>query len=557
MKKNKTLWIIIISVTAGLILGYLFFGNGPEKNSVAEHEHSLNEIYTCSMHPQIRRNEPGACPICGMDLIPVSNLEAGEQDEIRLSESALRLANVQTTLIGNTVPEKEITLNGTVVPNETAIRSQTAHVSGRIEKLFINTTGESVRKGQPLAALYAPDLIIAQKELIQVASRKGQNPGLYEAAKSKLRSFEISEEQIRRIEESGAITENILIHADYSGIVTDKMANLGDHVKAGDVLLTLTDLSSLWVVFEAYESDLPFIHIGDEITFSATSLPGTEFKGNISFIDPVVNSKSRITRVRVEISNQEGRLKPEMFVRGTIRAVSNAKTPGIIVPKTAVLWTGVRSVVYIKTDDKNNAFQLREVELGNDLGEAYVILSGLNTGEKVVTQGAFAIDAAAQLAGKSSMMNMTETPKVLPPAAALENFEPVLEHYIALKDQLVLSDFKSAMSQAGFLQRALDNIPEPSEEQWRQSLLIIRTTLDQMTSAKNIDLLRKQFIDLSSEIVKWARGSGERQSPLYIMYCPMANDNDGAVWVSSSEIVENPYYGEMMLNCGEVTETIQ
>ncbi len=556
MKTTKIILIIIISVAAGLLLGYAFFNSSADTAETA-HQHEASEIYTCSMHPQIRRDEPGKCPICGMDLIPLNSLDMGEQDAVTLSETAVKLANVQTTLIGKTVPQKTITLNGTIVPDETAIQSQTAHVNGRIEKLHVNTTGEYVRKGQALATVYAPDLIIAQKELLQVASRKDLNPGLYKAAVSKLKSFEISDAQIRSIEESGVISENIVIHADYNGIVTEKAVNLGDHVKAGEVLFTLADLSSLWVVFEAYEGDLPFIHLNDEISFTVTSLPGRTFKGKISFIDPVVNSKSRITRVRVEINNPDGQLKPEMFVRGSIQSTTDSDDTGIIVPKTAILWTGVRSVVYVKPDDNMNAFELREVELGNDLGDSYVILSGLKTGEKVVTQGAFAIDAAAQLAGKTSMMNLSESDVNLPPAEDIPGFENVLAHYLALKNYLVASNFNDALAEVSNINTSLNEIAEPAGEAWKNSLASIRSNIDLMGNAESIDQLRKHFIALSTEVVKWARGVVKSNSPLYIMYCPMANENEGAVWVSSSNIVENPYYGEMMLNCGEVTETIQ
>jgi Cu(I)/Ag(I) efflux system membrane fusion protein len=427
-----------------------------------------------------------------------------------------------------------------------------------VEALFVNTTGEKVSKGQAIARLYAPDLILAQKELLQVASRKELNPGLYRAAISKLRSFELTQDQIDKIESSGEVRDNITVQADYSGIVTEKHIDLGQHVMAGDPLYTLADLSRLWVVFEAYESDLSFINKGDTIEFSVAAVPGETFAGTISFIDPVVDPISQITRIRVEISNNNDIFKPEMYVKGRITSQTSGAGDEIIVPKSAVLWTGERSVVYVKTADRDNAFRVREVLLGNDLGDSYVIRSGLSAGDIVVTNGTFAVDAAAQLAGKYSMMNLPEnnTPTELPGPELTNRLIPALQQYLALKNALVASDQALAKR---FNQALLEEFPDPNayeNTEWHESLSTINSSAKNMANSKNIDEMRRNFINLSNEMVKWARLVPQTEGPLYIMYCPMANNNSGAVWVSMDETVENPYYGDLMLNCGEITETI-
>jgi Cu(I)/Ag(I) efflux system membrane fusion protein len=244
--------------------------------------------------------------------------------------------------------------------------------------------------------------------LLEVVKTKQAQPEIYEASKEKLRQLKLTESQISTIENSGIIQSNIEIVSNTSGIVTARRVNNGDYISQGAVLYDIANLSSVWIVFDAYESDLPFLNTGNKISFNLSALPETRFSGNIEFIDPVIDPVTRVSKVRVEIGNQSGKLKPEMFATGIVNANLVEFKNSIIIPQSAVLWTGKRSVVYVQqADTKEPVFKKREIELGPMLGNSYVVINGLSDGEKIVTQGTFSVDAAAQLDGKPSMMNQS------------------------------------------------------------------------------------------------------------------------------------------------------
>ena len=403
---------------AGLFLGWLLFSGGNRKQSPQQtdaveeaHDHEAEStIWTCSMHPQIRMDEPGDCPLCGMDLIPLQTTGTGDAsiapDAIQLSAEAAALANVQTTVVSRQNPVREVQLYGTIQVDERLSQSQTSHVSGRIEKLFVTFTGERVRRGQPIATIYSPELLNAQQELIEAVKMQELQPALLQAVRDKLRLWKLTDAQIARIEQSGEVSPLIDVVANTGGIVISKNVNQGDYVNTGTVLFDVANLSQVWAVFDAYESDLPFLKVGDRLEYTLQSLPGKSFSGRISFINPILDPSTRTAKVRVETVNPRMELKPEMYANALIDAPLKQYNNEVVIPKSAILWTGKRSIVYVKQPDTEiPAFLLREVELGPSLGDAYVVLSGISEGDEIVTNGAFTIDASAQLAGKRSMMN--------------------------------------------------------------------------------------------------------------------------------------------------------
>lgn len=401
---------------AGLFLGWMIFSGGPSNSHDHDHAHHGHDhsdeptVWTCSMHPQIRMDEPGLCPLCAMDLIPLQTTGSGDAsidpDAIQLSAEAVALAKVQTTIASLQNPVKELQLYGTIKADERLTRSQTAHVSGRIEQLLVTFTGEQVREGQPIAIIYSPELLTTQQELIEAVRLKEVQPSILEAVRSKLRLWKLSEAQIEKIEQSGQASPLLEITANTGGIVVSKNVNQGDYVSTGSVLFEVADLSKVWALFDAYEADLPFLKIDDQVEYTLQALPGKVFSGKISFINPILDPVTRTAKVRVETSNPGRELMPEMYANAKITAPLKQHDQGIVIPKSAVLWTGKRSIAYVKQPHTETpAYMLREIELGPSLGEAYVILSGIEEGDEVVTQGAFVIDASAQLSGKRSMMN--------------------------------------------------------------------------------------------------------------------------------------------------------
>ncbi|HET9571622.1 MAG TPA: efflux RND transporter periplasmic adaptor subunit [Bacteroidales bacterium] len=389
-----------------LFIGWLLFHSPSTKPAVHQHDEAKKEIWTCSMHPQIKSDKPGLCPICAMDLIPLVTGGGSSMDStaLYLTTEAIQLANISTSVVSHSAPVKELRLFGKVQADERLLESQTAHIPGRIEKLFVSFTGENVRKGQTLALINSPDLISAQEELLETAKSSADQPEIFEAAKDKLRQWKLSEAQISQILRSGKVKNNFEVLAGSSGIVTSKRVNSGDYVNPGSVLFEIANLSNVWVMFDAYESDLPFLKVGNSITFSLQALPGSNFTAKIKFIDPVMDAANRVAKVRVEINNSAGKLKPEMFATGIVQASLNQFKDKLVIPSTSVLWTGKRSVVYLKQSD--GSFKMREIELGPMLGNSYVVLDGLADGDEIVTEGTFSVDAASQLEGKPSMMNL-------------------------------------------------------------------------------------------------------------------------------------------------------
>jgi membrane fusion protein, copper/silver efflux system len=585
MQNNmKIIVTAIIAVIIGLGGGYLIFGNKAIKTETSEdHQHELEasqatgeeQIWTCSMHPQIRQNEPGQCPICGMDLIPLEGNSSNDPLVLEMTNAAVKLANIQTTIVGQESGQsgKTFRLSGKVQADERLASSQVSHVPGRIEKLFVTFTGEQVNKGQRLATIYSPELITAQRELLEAMKLKDLNPGLIEAARNKLRYWKMGSTFIEAIEQEGTIQETFTLVADESGIVTNRKVAVGDYVKQGEPLFDLMNLSKVWVLFDAYEEDLATIAIGNSIEFTTPSIPNKIFKTRITFIDPIINPKTRVASIRTEVSNSGRLLKPEMFVMGTLHKKATGKTQ-LAVPKSAVLWTGIRSVVYVKVPDMIiPSFRFREVEIGETLGQSYQVLSGLEVGEEVVTYGSFSIDAAAQLNNQASMMNrnvMTkgaDHSKHLPdftestPVDFKEQLAGISATYLLLKDALVATDKVQATNAAKQILEALNTVDMAlvkgdAHVYWMEQLEAMQAHSSKITSLNDIKEQRNQFSFFSRALINTIKVFGVPNDTLYVQHCPMANDNNGADWISKEKVVKNPYYGDKMLTCGTVTDTI-
>ncbi|MEE4354543.1 MAG: efflux RND transporter periplasmic adaptor subunit [Desulfatiglans sp.] len=430
-----------------------------------------SRIWTCSMHPQIRLADPGQCPICGMDLIPASEETSGDQvgsRELLLSPGAIKRAQIQTAPVERKFVSAEISLVGKVDYDETRLANITAWVPGRIDRMFVDYTGVTVKKGDHMVDLYSPDLLTAQEELIQArktvkeleksGSRSVTNMAAetLKAVRKKLRLLGLTKNQINSIEQKGNPSDHITIYSPVSGIVIHKEAVKGMYVNTGSKIYTIADLSHVWVKLDAYESDLVWIRYGQEVEFKTEAYPGEIFKGRISFIDPVLNAKTRTVKVRVNVPNSDGKLKPEMFVQALVRPrvaaggkvidanlagkwispmhpeivkdepgycdicgmpLVRAETLGyvteeseeygapLVIPASAPLITGKRAVVYVALPEKPGAFQGREIILGPRAGDYYHVREGLKEGELVVVNGNFKIDSAVQILAKPSMMN--------------------------------------------------------------------------------------------------------------------------------------------------------
>ena len=590
--KNLNNWkFVLVALVAGLFLGWVFFsGPGPKGLELtADHTHDPGTEYTCSMHPQIRQSESGQCPICGMDLVPVAEVGDGDPASLQMTEAAIKLASIQTTIVSRERSFGEIKLSGKIAVDERNVFNQTAHFPGRIERLHIKFEGENVRKGRRIASLYSPELITAQEELLEAYRSRENNEALWKASRNKLRLWKLPDSFIEEVVNAGEVKTEIDILAEHSGFVTILNVSEGDHLMEGSLLFQVANLSNLWVLFDAYETDLTLIHLNDQVHFTVPSLPGEHFHGLVTYIDPVINPATRTVSIRAELNNADGQLKPEMFVDGVI-VVKGSSSEEILIPRSSVLWTGSRSIVYVKNADVSlPSFKMREIDLGPRSGDFYVVKSGLNDGEEVVTNGVFSVDAASQLQGKPSMMNASggvvptghqHGEKVEIPVESVESVESssiqekqissefkeqlkeVYLSYLKVKDALIKSNSNETAEDATEVLKSLSNVnmslvKGEDHIKWMEQLRTMESATKDVKESDEIEIQRAAFSSLTSGLVSAVKYFGLEGEKVYYQYCPMAFNNKGDFWLSDSEQVLNPYFGDKMLKCGEVVEEIE
>lgn len=474
--------VVVVLILLALVSGFVL--RGGDGSGAADASSASEQWYTCSMHPDVRMpNADDLCPICNMALIPVGADASGSLGprEIALTPEAAALINVETLPVQRRFLSRPVRMVGKITVDETRLSYVTAYIPGRLDRLFVDYTGVEVRKGDHLAEIYSPELLVAQQELILAqdavnamtdatsqAVRRTNNL-LLQTSKDKLRLLGLTPEQIETIATSGEPTDHITLYAPTAGIVTERAVSEGSYVKEGDRLYTLADLSHVWLMLDAYESDLPWLRYGQPVSFKVESFGDEVFAGQIAFISPVLDEKTRTVRIRVNVDNTDGRLRPGMFARGTVqsRISSGEKVvsselagkwispmhpeiikdgpgvcdicgmklvrvedlgyatltaddidPPLVVPASSVLRTGERGVVYVQTGTKEEPkFEGRVVKLG-PTGDGFLIVTeGLADGELVAVRGNFLIDSAMQIQAKPSMMNQDGTSAASDPHA--------------------------------------------------------------------------------------------------------------------------------------------
>ena len=591
--KTKTILIYTAILATGLLLGYLFFGTADSSQSMSQHieeahtDEQGNIVYTCSMHPSVRQEEPGNCPICGMDLIPAENGGGQAENEytLTMTEASLRLAEIQTSPVIMDRPITTFALPGKVVENQNRVSNVTAHFPGRIRDLYVDYTGTYVRQGDKLASIYSPELIAAQQELLETLKHRDQNPRLYESARRKLALWEFPESTINRIEESGEIMTELDFFSPVSGYVTHLNISREDHVMEGDPMYRIVDLSKVWIDFEAFESNISRIHEGDRVRFTVEALSGERFESTVIYVDPFLSDDTRTSVIRAEVDNPAGSLKPGMLARAEIESALS-QDEVMLVPRSAVMWTGKRSIVYVRLPDADSpAFEAREVVLGPRAGDFFVVESGLSEGEQVVTNGTFKVDSAAQLADKRSMMNREpgtgrnggahqhhEMPEGSMQGSESgpdpqnghshgEHLRILINSYMEMTHALVQSDFDSAKAalqtfhQEVTTSSEMEDHPEHSEMHEEHHAAMV-AAVESAMEAETIGQLRESYQQISQELIKAMENQGYGET-LFVQFCPMADGGDGAAWLSRESEINNPYYGDVMLRCGNTLRTIE
>lgn len=589
MKNNIKITIIIVLVFIGGIgIGRWVSnkGAGAENSSIGNTVGSDEKevtIWTCSMHPQIQSPEPGICPICEMDLTPLISDSGNDPFSLTMTENAIRLANIQTTVIGrgnsdDHEPDSWL-IHGKILPDERSIYSQTPHIEGRIESLSVTYEGMYITKGSTIAEIYAPEVIAAQRELLEAKKLQHMNPNILEAARRKLRYLKISPDFIQSLEDTEEVVETFPLIAGKSGFVINKNVEPGDHVLSGQVLFDIYNLSSVWAVFDIYEKDIGKIREGQMIEFTAPGIPDQTYRTRVDFISPLLNQQSRTVRVRGQVNNQNRLLKPEMLIRGRLSRSLNQSDSDLLIPKTAVLWTGRESVVYVQdTTMEIPTFTFREITLGPESGSYYKVIEGVKAGERVVTNGVFAVDASAQLNNQRSMMNQLVgdhsgtsegsyemikqvDPEIVTPEAR-KDLNDVLKAYVSLKDDLIQGDPEEISGSLHVVQNVSQKLQPRKDlssysEDWNEHVKNFKIHLELMLNENNVESWRSAFSPLSQVLIHWVLEFGNPgKNEIFVQHCPMANEDQGGDWLSYDSKIRNPYYGDAMMACGITKETL-
>jgi Cu(I)/Ag(I) efflux system membrane fusion protein len=536
-----------------------------------------------------------------MDLIPLKSSSGGGDGPrtLTLSAAAQSIAEIQTSLVARRSVKKSLRMVGKLEADETRVREISAWVAGRIDRLYIDYTGVSVEAGEKLFDLYSPELFSAQEELLQtirstdelskssLESTRRSATRTVHAARERLRLWGLTSAQVEAIEQSAAPSDHITIVAPMSGVVLHKDAVEGSYVRTGAHVYSIADLSVLWLKLDVYESDLAWVKLHQTVEFEADSYPGVTFSGTVAFIDPMLNERSRSIKVRVNVDNPDGLLKPGMFARAVVHASIEGEGDDLplVIPASAPLVTGTRAVVYVADPAEAGQFHGREITLGPKAGDFFVVREGLEEGERVVSNGSFKIDSALQILAKKSMMNpggggpapghhhgpdapapAAETTQVQEIAGIPEEFRAQLDDVLALYFEVTtalsrdnLDEAKAAAAKLPEAALAVEHslLPAAGHSPWGAAQKGLKSASDAIVAAADIERARQAFHDLSMRMIATVRAFGaSNRTHVLVYHCPMAMDGEGADWLQSTVGTENPYYGSMMFKCGSQTETL-
>lgn len=609
--------------------GWIQAGSFSEGNGSPE---SSQETYTCPMHPQIRQPGQGRCPICGMALVPATSQQANlDELAVNIEPAQRRLANIQTAEVTKQPVSTTLRTIGEVQIDESRQATIASYIDGRVERLFADYTGVEVEKGDHLAVVYSPQLYAAQVEYIEAKQTLQKTSGpalaavreaqqkLVENSRQRLVELGMTEAQLAELDASNEPQSRLTIYAPSGGTVTERLAEEGKYLTAGEPIYRIANLSTIWVMLELYPEDASRIRFGQIVKARLTSLPEKTLIGRVAFIDPQVDPTNRTVGVRVEFTNDKGEMRPGDYAQATIEIPIGSQgevydaglagkwispmhpqvireSPGdcpicgmklvptsrygysdrpvpqpevLTVPRSALLMAGEHSVVYVETEP--GRFELRNVTLGPILKDQAIILDGVAEGEMVATSGNFLIDSQMQLAGKPSLIDPTRKqsgPRNTPmefesiqiarlEGEAGEQFEQLYQAYFKIQQ-----GFSQDQLPTKDMVYALKNVVEQLLEQkslpkdTRKQLIKIKQHVAHLHH-HSLEEARRQFKPISHAVVTLATEvrGQSAEQPFYHFFCPMVKHGEGD-WLQSEDQLSNPYWGSQMLRCGELVRTI-
>jgi len=557
---------------------------------VASAAFAAEQLYTCGMHPQIIKREPGNCPICGMKLTPIranatASVPAGERkikfyqssmtpgevspkpgkdsmgmdmvpvyddgspaaNTIQIDAVTIQRMNLKTDVVTRGPVRREFRTVGTVAFDESGLRDITIKYEGWLEKIFVDTTWATVKAGDPLFEVYSPDLYNAQLNYLVARRSEGDAGGpLSRAALSRLQLFDVSPEFLAEITRTGEAKRTYLFRAPSDGTVIEKMAVAGQMMKPGEKLYRLADLSRVWVLAQIYEQDLAFVRVGQPALVRATYGLDHDFAGEVALLLPQVEEQTRTATARIALPNADGALRPGMFV--DVRFVAQLSESAVLVPEMAVLRSGERNTVFVARD--GGSFEPREVKLGvrgND--GRYEVLGGLAEGDHIVTSGQFMLDSESQL--REAIQKMLRPTDAAAPVAASRPLEgdPLKPLAFAFADA-------AAALAADDLAAYQHHLPDLRGALGAQIAADTQSPLarfkDSLRDPSDLKAARRDFEPLSTAVADLARAQHLQHTPgLQIFECPMAPVTGKGRWLQRTGELRNPFFGSAMPSCGE------
>ncbi|EMB16350.1 efflux RND transporter periplasmic adaptor subunit [Rhodopirellula europaea] len=624
----------VVTAVAALILVMIGFAqrsewvtangfSGGESEAVADASGGEEKRYICPMMCTPPSTEPGRCPVCAMELVEATGGGGGDGISVTIESAARRLVGIQTATSRFGEVTRTIRTIGSIDFDESRLSTISAYIDGRLEELYADYVGVEVTEGDDLALIYSPKLYSAQTEYI--ASMESKSVGrfsinssdLREMARENLSELGMTDSQIAALKKSGKPNSRIRIKSPQTGTVLEKAAVEGDYVKTGQKIYRIADLTSVWLMLDLFPDDAASVRFGQQVEAEIQSMPGEVFTGRVAFIDPTVNPTTRTVRVRVEVMNYDGKLRPGDYAtaRITVPAISTdfvydpalsgkyispmhpqviREEPGmcplcgmdlvptsqlgyatepqpqqrvVTVPRDAVLLTGENGVVYVETEP--GRFEIRRVTVGQMNDTEAIIVEGMVAGETVATNGNFLIDSQMQLAGNPSLMDPSKAPSYSPGPLQLPETTPVM-----LAGQSA-AQFDRAYDAYFEIQCAMsaDTTPPPVA---LNTLLDALARLEMLSEVPDeaqsrfasarrgasrmdgsLETAREAYRSVSHALLKAAtiaRGPKTARSLVH-MYCPMV-PGGGGDWMQPGGELQNPYWGSEMLTCGETVRDL-
>lgn len=555
------------------------------------HSHGPDEAggttYTCPMHPQIVQSSAGTCPICAMDLVPVTKTGA-KATEIMLSAGQMQLANVTVQPIASGTIGNSTVLNARLAADQQQADVISSRVAGRIERLAVKETGQPIRKGQVLYEIYSEPLLTQQQEyLMALRQTEELKEPRYEtfrrAAEQKLRLYGMTEPQIAQLAKTRQLQPRIPFVAPAGGTVTEIAASEGQYVGEGALLYRLVNLSQLWVEAELYAGEARYVKVGDRLPVEVVGAGGNlPLTARVTFINPEYRAGTQVLVMRAVLPNPGGRFQPGQQARVLLR---HGVQRGLTLPVDAVVRAGEGAVVFVQTTA--GTFQPRKVKTGTETDQQVAITSGLNGDETVAMSGAYLLYSelilkkglnpiTADLEEGVKSTPTTESNPTTPvarsgdappkahkaPEVFRKQLTGVYETSLKLTEALVASNPAQAKAAAAGVEKALASVEMTqlsgqAHTDWMTYLNEMTTGLKGIRSAGDLDKQRTAYAGFENGLYRSIKAYSIADKPVYRQYCPMALNNKGSYWLSDKKPIRNPYFGDQMLTCGETKEEIQ